>query len=98
MQSLANNVNSYINELPKERVEFINKLRETITKNIPKGFEETMSYGMIGYVVPHSLYPAGYHCDPKPTFTFCISCFAKKLYCPLSYGNLRKSRTFKLVC
>ncbi|MCB0790048.1 MAG: DUF1801 domain-containing protein, partial [Flavobacteriales bacterium] len=46
------------------------ELRATIKKNLPKGFEETMSYGMIGYVVPHKLYPAGYHCDPKLPLPF----------------------------
>ncbi len=46
------------------------KLREAILDNIPEGFEERMSYGMIGYVVPHSIYPAGYHCDPKLPLPF----------------------------
>jgi hypothetical protein len=45
-------------------------LRQTILDNIPEGFSEEMSYGMIGYVVPHSLYPAGYHCDPKLPLPF----------------------------
>lgn len=45
-------------------------LRNAINKNLPKGFEEIMNYGMIGYVVPHSLYPAGYHCDPKLPLPF----------------------------
>ena len=87
MQSLANNVNSYINELPKERVEYINKLRETITKNIPKGFEETMSYGMISYVVPHSLYPAGYHCDPKLPLPF-VSVASQKNFIALYHMGI----------
>ncbi|HYK76935.1 MAG TPA: DUF1801 domain-containing protein [Daejeonella sp.] len=46
------------------------KLRETILKNIPTGFEEVMSYGMIGYVVPHHIYPAGYHCTPQLPLPF----------------------------
>ena len=46
------------------------KLRKVIKDNLPKGFEETMSYGMIGYVVPHSIYPDGYHCDPKLPLPF----------------------------
>jgi hypothetical protein len=45
-------------------------LRETILKNLPTGFEEQLSYGMIGYVVPHSIYPAGYHCDTKLPLPF----------------------------
>jgi uncharacterized protein YdhG (YjbR/CyaY superfamily) len=58
-------VQDYIEKLPDERKEAFNRLRETILKHLPKGFEECISYGMIGYVVPHSLYPKGYHCDPK---------------------------------
>lgn len=58
-------VQDYIEKLPDERKEAFNRLRETILKHLPNGFEECISYGMIGYVVPHSLYPKGYHCDPK---------------------------------
>ena len=65
MQSKSASVNDYLSEIPKERAEHFNKLRDTILKNTPKGFEECMTYGMIGYVVPHKLFPAGYHCDPK---------------------------------
>jgi hypothetical protein len=46
------------------------QLREVILKNIPKGFEERMGYGMLGYSVPHSIYPAGYHCNPKDPLPF----------------------------
>jgi len=46
------------------------KLRKIIKANLPKGFKEVMNYGMIGYVVPHSLYPDGYHCDPKAPLPF----------------------------
>lgn len=60
----------YINSLPNERQIPFQKLREIILKNLPEGFEETMSYGMIGYVVPHSLYPNGYHCNPKLPLPF----------------------------
>ncbi len=64
MQSIAKTPTQYISELPEDRKEPIIKLRETILKNLPGGFEEVMSYGMIGYVVPHSLYPSGYHANP----------------------------------
>jgi uncharacterized protein YdhG (YjbR/CyaY superfamily) len=70
MQSKAQNVEDYINELPEDRKTPMNKLRETILANIPKGFMEEMSYGMIGYVVPHTLYPNGYHCNPKLPLPF----------------------------
>ncbi|UCD60322.1 MAG: DUF1801 domain-containing protein [Flavobacteriaceae bacterium] len=70
MQSKAKTVAEYISELPDERKNPITKLRETILKNLPEGFEEEMSYGMIGYVVPHSLYPAGYHVNPDLPLPF----------------------------
>lgn len=66
----ANNPEEYIEKVPKERQEHFKNLRETILKNLPKDFEECMSYGMIGYVVPHSKYPDGYHCDPKQPLPF----------------------------
>ncbi|MCU0388835.1 MAG: DUF1801 domain-containing protein [Chitinophagaceae bacterium] len=70
MTSTASTVEEYLKELPQDRKDSFSKLRETILKNLPKGFEETMSYGMIGYVVPHSVYPPGYHCDPKLPLPF----------------------------
>jgi uncharacterized protein YdhG (YjbR/CyaY superfamily) len=63
-------VTDYIAQVPEERLEGINTLRETILKNLPTGFEECISYGMVGYVVPHSIYPSGYHCDPKLPLPF----------------------------
>lgn len=56
--------------LPEDRKKAIAELRKVIKKNIPKGFQEGISYGMPGYVVPHSKYPAGYHCDPKLPLPF----------------------------
>ncbi len=70
MTSEANTVQEYIQELPADRMEAFEKLRKVILKNIPKGFKECMNYGMIGYVVPHTLHPAGYHCDPKLPLPF----------------------------
>jgi uncharacterized protein YdhG (YjbR/CyaY superfamily) len=70
MQSTATNVEAYLEELPEDRKDAINKLRKEIKKHLPKGFSETIGYGMIGYVVPHSLYPKGYHCDPKLPLPF----------------------------
>ncbi|WP_425629578.1 DUF1801 domain-containing protein [Cellulophaga lytica] len=70
MQSKATPPDQYINELPEERKEVVSKIRETILNNIPTGFTETMSYGMLGYVVPHTLYANGYHCDPKLPLPF----------------------------
>ena len=70
MRSEAKTVDQYIAELPDDRREAISALREVILKNLPKGYEEGMAYGMIGYHVPHGLYPAGYHCDPKQPLPF----------------------------
>lgn len=70
MQSTAKTVNEYLEELPEERKPVFLKLRNSILKNLPKGFEEEMSYGMLGYVVPHSIYPDGYHCSPKLPLPF----------------------------
>ena len=70
MQSKATTVDAYIAELPPDRQEAMTKLRKEIKKNLPKGFAEVMSYGMIGYVVPHSLYLAGYHCTPELPLPF----------------------------
>ena len=70
MQSKATTIDAYLAELPEERQDAIGKLRTAIKKNLPKGFKEVMSYGMIGYVVPHSLYPAGYHCTPELPLPF----------------------------
>ncbi len=70
MTSKANSPAEYIQELPEERKVIIQKLRKTILDNLPDGFEEIMIYGMIGYVVPHSVYPKGYHCTPQLPLPF----------------------------
>ena len=70
MQSKAKLVKDYLAELPEDRAPYFSKLRDVISKNIPKGFEECMGYGMVGFVVPHSLFPEGYHCDPKLPLPF----------------------------
>ena len=70
MQSQAQTVEEYLSELPAERQAAVRTLRDTLRAALPPGFEERMNYGMVGYVVPHSLYPAGYHCDPKLPLPF----------------------------
>ncbi len=67
---MISTVQEYLQNLPEERINAIESLRNIIKKNLPKGFEECISYGMIGYSVPHSLYPKGYHCDPKIALPF----------------------------
>ena len=91
MQSVARTVEQYIQELPPDRIEPISKLVDIIRKNLPEGFAEGMSYGMIGWVVPHSIYPKGYHCDPKQALPF-VSLASQKnhisLYHMALYGGV----------
>jgi uncharacterized protein YdhG (YjbR/CyaY superfamily) len=70
MQSKATTPEQYLSQLPEDRKEAMLKLRNAIKENLPQGFEEVISYGMLGYVVPHSIYPSGYHCDPKLPLPF----------------------------
>ena len=66
----ATSPDEYIANVTEERKSIMTKLRKVVKDNLPKGFQETMSYGMLGYVVPHSIYPDGYHCDPKLPLPF----------------------------
>ncbi len=70
MKYEANTPDEYIAAIPEDRRIAMTALRNVIKKNLPKGFSEEINYGMIGYVVPHSLYPEGYHCDPKLPLPF----------------------------
>jgi len=70
MQYKASTPSEYITQLPEERKVIIEKLRKVILENLPKGFEEGINYGMIGYFVPHSIYPDGYHCTPDLPLPF----------------------------
>ncbi|MFL5762487.1 MAG: DUF1801 domain-containing protein [Bacteroidia bacterium] len=79
MQSKAATPDQYVKQLPSDRKEVIEKLRAEVKKNLPKGFQEIMNYGMIGYVVPHSLYPGGYHCTPE---------------LPLPFANIASQKNF----
>lgn len=70
MKASGKTVSEILVNLPEDRVEPFNKLHEVIVKNLPKGFEASISYGGLGYVVPHSVYPAGYHCKPSEPLPF----------------------------
>lgn len=70
MQTTDITIKKYLDEIPEERKDSFFKLRNVILKNLPVGFEEQMSYGMLGYVVPHSIYPNGYHCNTKLPLPF----------------------------
>ena len=70
MQSTAATIKEYINEAPEDRQSALEQLQKVLSRNLPKGFKEAMGYGMPGFVVPHSLYPAGYHCSPELPLPF----------------------------
>ncbi|MBK8241979.1 MAG: DUF1801 domain-containing protein [Saprospiraceae bacterium] len=70
MKAEGKTVEEILINLPQDRVEPFNKLHDVIVKNLPKGFEAAISYGGLGYVIPHSLYPAGYHCKPSEPLPF----------------------------
>ena len=92
MQYVAKNALDYIAQLPEDRIEPMEKLRETILNNLPEGFEECISYGMIGYVVPLSTYPSGYHCDPNLPLGF-INIASQKNFIALYHMGLYGSTT-----
>lgn len=70
MKADGNTVKDILNNVPPDRLVAFNKLHETIVNSLPKGFEAGISYGGLGYVVPHKLYPAGYHCKPIEPLPF----------------------------
>ena len=82
---------TYLNQLPADRQAPIHKLRQTKKKFLPSGFEEQFSYGMIGYVVPHQLYPKGYHCNPRLPLPF-LNLASQKNYIALYHMGLYAER------
>jgi hypothetical protein len=97
VQSKARTVKEYVAELPPDRRDAINAVRKVILQNLPDGFEETMQYGMISYVVPFKLFPAGYHCDP--TQPLCYAGLASQknhmaIYLMTVYGNKETENWF----
>jgi hypothetical protein len=72
MTSTAKTVQEYLANLPPDRRLAISAVRDVILTNLPAGYEEVMQYGMIDYVVPHNIYPAGYHCDPSKPLSYAM--------------------------
>jgi len=70
MKASGNTVDEILNNLPEDRAEAFNNLHNIIVQNLPEGFEAAISYGGLGYVVPHTVYPAGYHCKPIEPLPF----------------------------
>jgi uncharacterized protein YdhG (YjbR/CyaY superfamily) len=90
MQIKAKNPDDYISQLPKDRQEAVQGLRDVFNANLPKGFDERMSYGMIGWVVPHELYKKGYHVDPKLPLPF-INLASQKNYVAVYHSGIYSS-------
>ncbi len=87
MTSEAKSPDEYLAELPEERKEAVERLRRVIRESLPAGFEETMSYGMIGYVVPFEIYPKGYHVNPELPLPF-INLASQKNYIALYHSGI----------
>jgi hypothetical protein len=87
MKIEASSPEQYIDQLPEDRKQAVSELKRVIAKNLPKGFSETVGYGMIAFVVPHSLYPKGYHCDPKLALPF-INIASQKNFIALYHMGL----------
>jgi uncharacterized protein YdhG (YjbR/CyaY superfamily) len=83
----AKTVDEYISKLPDDRKAAVSKLRATVSKNLPEGFKECINYKMIGYVVPHSIYPDGYHCDTKLPLPF-INIASQKNFVALYHSGI----------
>ncbi len=90
MIAIAPSTQSYFNTLPEDRQAATQQLRDTLRQHLPEGFEEAMSYGMPAFVVPHSLYPAGYHCKANETLPF-ISIASQKNYIAFHHMGLYAS-------
>ncbi len=98
MRSKAKTVGQYLADLPDARREALEAVRAVILKNLPKGYEEGMQYGMIGYFVPHSVYPPGYHCDPKQPLPFAGLASQKNhmsIYLMCIYGSQEHEAWFR---
>ncbi len=87
MKIEANSVKEYIDALPEERQVVLKKLRGIMKKHLPKGFKEQLNYGMPSWVVPHSKYPDGYHCDPKLPLPF-ITVGSQKNFVALYHSGI----------
>ena len=87
MQSTAKTAEDYIAELPEDRKAAMAELRSILNRNLPDGFKEGIGYGMLCYSVPHSIYPAGYHCDPKLPLPF-ISLASQKNFIALYHMGI----------
>jgi len=91
-------VKEYLESLPEERRKAITKVRAAVNKGLPKGYKEGIQYGMIGWHVPHSIFPKGYHCDPKQGVPFAGLANQKNymsLYLMCIYGDEGHKKWFE---
>ena len=98
MQSRASSVKQYLAELPADRRRAIETVRRVFLENVDENIEEGMAYGMIGYSIPHRVYPAGYHCDPSKPLPYAGIASQKghmSLYLSCLYGNEEQARWFE---
>ena len=98
MPAKPTTVKEYVDGLPEDRRKAIRKVRATINKNLPKGYKEGIQYGMIGWFVPHRLYPDGYHCDPSQPLPFAGLASQKNhisIYLMCIYGDEKQRRWFE---
>src|SRR5271167_2339239 len=98
MQHQATTVDQYLSDLPEDRRKALEVVRQVILKNLDKDYEEGIQYGMIGYYVPHRVYPAGYHCDPRQPLPFAGLGSQKNymsLYLMCVYGESKHAGWFR---
>src|SRR5262245_41600138 len=98
MPSNAKTVTEYLRGLPEDRRKALSAVREVILANLPEGYAECIQYGMIGYVVPHSIYPAGYHCKPsEPLPLACLGSQKNHMVIHLmsAYGDPKTNEWFR---
>jgi hypothetical protein len=98
MAAKPTTVTEYLASLPEDRRRAIQAVRAAVNKGLPKGYREGIQYGMIGWYVPHSIFPAGYHCDPKQPVPFASLASQKNhmaLYLTCIYGNEKHKKWFE---
>ncbi|QRN93743.1 DUF1801 domain-containing protein [Archangium violaceum] len=98
MQSKATTVDQYLASLPEDRRAALSAVRDVILENLDESYEEGMQYGMIGYYVPHKVFPAGYHCDPKQPLPFASLASQKNhmaVYLMCVYGQPEQEKWFR---
>jgi hypothetical protein len=98
MKSKAKTVREYLASLPEDRRAGIEAVREVILANLDKDYEECMLYGMIGYAVPHRVWPLGYHCDPTKPLMMCSLASQKNtmtVYLMSVYGEKSEREWFQ---